>query len=97
MTAGEDREVSYSTEDGLVALIGDAAHAMTASMGEGCNTALESAVGLVDSISSIMEEKGETDCSTEIMSEAFLKYGSSRPKATQPIQEASAARNVLKK
>jgi len=30
--SGEGKEVSYSTEDGLVALVGDAAHAMTASM-----------------------------------------------------------------
>ena len=39
----EGKEVVYATKDGCVALIGDAAHCMTASMGEGCNTALESA------------------------------------------------------
>ncbi|KAL7548206.1 hypothetical protein ACHAWF_011501 [Thalassiosira exigua] len=87
----------YSTDDGLVVLIGDAAHAMTASMGEGCNTALESAVRLVDSVSSVMTDKGETECSLETLSEGFLQFGSSRPKEVIPIQEASAARSILRK
>ncbi|KAL7534987.1 hypothetical protein ACHAXR_010786 [Thalassiosira sp. AJA248-18] len=87
--------VTYSTEDGRVALIGDAAHSMTASMGEGGNTALESAVKLVDCVSSIMERKGETtSCSIDTLSEGFVEYGLARPKETMPIQEASAARNM---
>jgi len=101
MTAIDDEDgkgdISYSTEDGIVALIGDAAHAMTPSMGEGCNTALESAVKLVDGISSIMERKGESECSGDTLSEGFSRYGSDRPKECIPIQLASAARNVLRK
>ena len=90
---GEGTEVSYSTERGNVALIGDAAHAMTASMGEGGNTAMESAVKLVDAVSFIMKEKGETRCSVDSLNAGFIKYGKSRPKDVQPIQEMSAARN----
>jgi len=85
--------VSYSTEEGNVALVGDAAHAMTASMGEGGNCAMESAVKLVDAVILAMEEKGETDCTVDTMNEAFLKYGTSRPREVQPVQEMSAARN----
>mmetsp|Transcript_20685 Transcript_20685/g.31383 ORF Transcript_20685/g.31383 Transcript_20685/m.31383 type:complete len:86 (-) Transcript_20685:26-283(-) len=66
-------------------------------MGEGCNTALESAVKLVDGISSIMERKGESECSGDTLSEGFSRYGSDRPKECIPIQLASAARNVLRK
>eukprot|EP00592_Proboscia_alata_P024556 CAMPEP_0194449044 /NCGR_PEP_ID=MMETSP0176-20130528/129913_1 /TAXON_ID=216777 /ORGANISM="Proboscia alata, Strain PI-D3" /LENGTH=439 /DNA_ID=CAMNT_0039276099 /DNA_START=82 /DNA_END=1400 /DNA_ORIENTATION=- len=90
---GTKKDVSYSTEEGNVALIGDAAHAMTASMGEGGNCAMESAVKLVDAVISIMKEKGETDCTVNTMNEAFMDYGVSRPKEVQPVQEMSAARN----
>lgn len=93
----EGKDVSYSTNDGLVALIGDAAHAMTPSMGEGGNCAMESAVKLVDAIASKMEEKEEAICTIETMSEAFVQYGLSRPKEVQPIQEMSAARNNKKR
>ncbi|KAL7537685.1 hypothetical protein ACHAXR_007997 [Thalassiosira sp. AJA248-18] len=86
-------KVSYSTDKGNVALIGDAAHAMTASMGEGGNCAMESAVKLVDAVCSIMKEKGETSCSVDSLNAGFIKYGMSRPKDVQPIQEMSAARN----
>ncbi len=54
-----------STADGKVALIGDAAHAMTPSMGEGCNYALERTVRLIDSISTVMKEWGEITCSVD--------------------------------
>ena len=91
--ATEGNEVSYSTEKGNAALIGDAAHAMTASMGEGGNTAMESAVKLVDAVSCIMKEKGETTCSVDSLNLGFIKYGMSRPKDVQPIQEMSASRN----
>lgn len=97
MSAEDGKDVAYSTEDGLVALIGDAAHAMTASMGEGCNTALESAVKLVDSVSAAMTEKGESSCSVETLCEGFAKYGLARPKECVPIQEESASRNTMKK
>ncbi|KAL3815918.1 hypothetical protein ACHAXA_005766 [Cyclostephanos tholiformis] len=69
----------YSTADGKVALIGDAAHAMTPSMGEGCNYALERTVRLVDSISTIMKERGEITCKVDTLSEGFVRYGSTRP------------------
>eukprot|EP00551_Chaetoceros_affinis_P005963 CAMPEP_0203664128 /NCGR_PEP_ID=MMETSP0090-20130426/1595_1 /ASSEMBLY_ACC=CAM_ASM_001088 /TAXON_ID=426623 /ORGANISM="Chaetoceros affinis, Strain CCMP159" /LENGTH=480 /DNA_ID=CAMNT_0050527257 /DNA_START=88 /DNA_END=1530 /DNA_ORIENTATION=+ len=95
-SSGEGKEVSYSTEDGLVALVGDAAHAMTPSMGEGGNCAMESAVKLVDAVISVMKEKEESICTVDIMSQAFIKYGLSRPKEVQPIQEMSAARNRKK-
>ena len=92
-SAEEGKDVSYSTEDGRVTLIGDAAHAMTPSMGEGGNCALESAVKLVDAVALTMKEKGETICTVNTLNEAFLKFGLSRPKEVQPIQEMSAARN----
>ena len=93
----DGKEVTYATEDGRVALIGDSAHCMTPSMGEGCNTALERAVKLVDSIVAKLKEKEETFCDVDTMSEAFIQYGLSRPNDTRPIQEMSAARNQLKK
>jgi len=84
---------SYSTEDGHVTLIGDAAHAMTPSMGEGGNCAMESAMKLVNAISTTMKEKKEQVCSITALNEAFIQYGISRPKEVQPVQELSAARN----
>mmetsp|Transcript_11776 Transcript_11776/g.22327 ORF Transcript_11776/g.22327 Transcript_11776/m.22327 type:complete len:469 (+) Transcript_11776:151-1557(+) len=90
---GRTEEVSYSTERGNVALVGDAAHAMTASMGEGGNCAMESVVKLVDAVGCVMKEKGEMECTVDTMNAGFLKYGVSRPKDVQPIQEMSAARN----
>ena len=94
MSAEEGKDATYSTEDGLVALIGDSAHAMSPSMGEGCNCALESAVKLIDAVILAMEKKEETVCTANTMSEAFLQYGLSRPKEVQPIQEMSAARST---
>lgn len=93
----EGKEVMYATDDGRVALIGDAAHCMTASMGEGCNTALESAMKLVDCIVAGVKENDETSCSVDTMNKAFVEYGLSRPKDTQLVQEMSAAANTLKK
>lgn len=93
MSAARGKEVSYSTEKSNVALIGDAAHAMTQSMGEGGNCAMESAAKLADAVGLIMKEKGETACTVDTLNAAFLKYGTSRPKDVQPIQEMSAARN----
>ena len=93
MSAKEGKDVSYSTEDGRVTLIGDAAHAMTASMGEGGNCAMESAAKLADAVTLSMKESGETTCTINTLNAAFLKFGLSRPKEVQPIQEMSAARN----
>jgi flavin-dependent dehydrogenase len=97
MSEIDGNKVAYSTVDGKVALIGDAAHAMTPSMGEGCNTALVSAVKLVDSISSVMGEKGESTCSVDTLSEGFISYGLTRPNDCIPVQEESQARNVFRK
>mmetsp|Transcript_20381 Transcript_20381/g.30252 ORF Transcript_20381/g.30252 Transcript_20381/m.30252 type:complete len:442 (+) Transcript_20381:79-1404(+) len=93
MTPKDGSVVSYSTEKGNVALVGDAAHAMTASMGEGGNCAMESAVKLAGAVGSIMKEKGETTCTVDTLNAGFIQYGISRPKDVQPIQEMSAARN----
>lgn len=97
MSAEEGKSITYSTEDGRIALIGDACHAMTASMGEGCNTAMQSAVKLVDCVSEIMKQKGETTCGIDSLSEGLVQYGLTRPKEVIPIQEQSAARNGYKK
>jgi 2-polyprenyl-6-methoxyphenol hydroxylase-like FAD-dependent oxidoreductase len=85
-TEDDDKHTMYSTASGRVTLIGDASHAMTPSMGNGCNCALESAVALVSGL----EEKEETPPSIQALSEAFLKYGKERPVVVKPLQEASA-------
>jgi 2-polyprenyl-6-methoxyphenol hydroxylase-like FAD-dependent oxidoreductase len=82
---------SYCSKSGRVALIGDAAHAMTPSVGEGCNCALESAVSLVQSLS---KDKPVT---AEDLTQAFMDYGAKRPTEVVPIQERSAAANHYKK
>jgi 2-polyprenyl-6-methoxyphenol hydroxylase-like FAD-dependent oxidoreductase len=97
MKPKDGNEISYATNDGRVALIGDAIHAMAPSMGEGCNCALESAARLVESVQLVMERKGESDCTIESLNEGFAMYGTSRPKEVIPIQEQSAARSCLKK
>jgi len=97
MEAEEGKNVTYSTLGGRVTLIGDSAHAMTPSLGEGCNTALESAVKLVDAIIATMKEKEEASCTTSTMSLAFMRYGSSRPNECISLQKLSAARSNLKK
>eukprot|EP00802_Teleaulax_amphioxeia_P021830 Tamp_22217.p2 GENE.Tamp_22217~~Tamp_22217.p2 ORF type:complete len:131 (+),score=16.99 Tamp_22217:517-909(+) len=43
---------SFVACNGRVAFVGDAAHSMVPSLGEGCNTALESAVSLAHHLSS---------------------------------------------
>jgi len=88
---------SYSTDDGRIALVGDSIHAMTPSKGEGANTAMESSVKLVDCVSNISKQKGESSCSIESLNEGFITYGMTRPKECIPIVEASAARSILKK
>jgi len=94
----KNEENAYTTRDGRVTLIGDAAHAMTPSMGEGCNTAMESGVKLVQCVVEVMKEKGEVEeCSAESLKEAFLRYGVRRPKEVVSVQEMSAERNMIKK
>lgn len=97
MEAQEGKQITYSSEDGRVSLIGDAAHAMSPSMSGGCNTALESAVKLVDNVIATMKEKEETSFTTSTTSLAFMRYGSSRPKECISLQELSASRSTLTK
>jgi len=97
MEAEEGKNVNYSTLGGRVTLIGDSAHAMTPSIGEGCNTALDSAVKLVDAIIATMKEKEETSCTTSTMSLAFMRYGSSRPNECISLQKLSASKSILNK
>lgn len=89
-TTPSTRQVSFATNDGRVALIGDAAHAITPSQGEGCNLAMESAVSLTDCIGTQQEGDGENVVTVEDLSKAFLKYGTSRPQETEPVQQKSA-------
>ena len=70
---------------------------MTPSMGEGANTAMESAVKLVDFISSVMKQKRESSCSIDTLNEGFIQYGLERPKEVIPTVQASAARSTMKK
>lgn len=85
---GDERKCgSFCTEDGRVALIGDAAHAVVPSTGEGCNLALESAMRLADSIN---PDNSEGTLSVERLSSAFKDYGRSRPQETFPIQRIAA-------
>lgn len=77
-------DVSFATSDGKVCLIGDAAHGVTPSLGEGCNLAIESAVSLVECIPS------DNCVTTSGLTKAFLEYGKSRPLETEPIQTKSA-------
>jgi 2-polyprenyl-6-methoxyphenol hydroxylase-like FAD-dependent oxidoreductase len=90
-----DNAVNYATKDGRVVLIGDAAHAITPTMGEGANMALESAAVLADSLPS--SEEGNSTPTIDELSAAFLAFGKSRPKDALPIQERSAAGNRMKK
>lgn len=80
---------AYSNAEGRVALIGDAAHCMTPSLGEGCNCALESAAALAAAIS--LPGGPEQVPSRSDLTKAFLAYGSQRPSQVRPVQERSAA------
>lgn len=79
----------YSDSKGRVALVGDSGHAMTPSVGEGCNCALESAVSLAKSLP---RDRGVAPTVGDI-SAAFLTYGRKRPSEVIPIQMRSAAGN----
>lgn len=90
-------DVNYSTEDGLVCLVGDAGHAVTPSLGEGCNTGMESSVKLIDAILAQMKDQESDVCTKEILSAGFASYGKSRPAETIPIQIKSAAASNMKR
>ena len=84
-----DLTVDCAAADGRVALIGDAAHAMPASQGEGANCALESAVALLASLPPSTTD--ERPPSIDELSTAFADYGRKRPAEVRPVQLASAA------
>jgi len=89
----------YCDSSGRIALVGDAAHAMTPSIGEGCNCALESAVSLIQSLISTTTsgkkqlQNQETIITVEDLTRAILEYGTKRPAQVIPFQERSAAGN----
>ena len=81
-------QVDYAGVDGRVALVGDAAHAMTPSLGEGGNCALESAVAL---LASLPPADDDTPPSIDELSCAFTEYGRLRPAEVRPVQLRSTA------
>lgn len=83
-----DLTVEYSAAGGRVALVGDAAHAMPPSLGEGCNCALESAVALFASLAPTADDGPP---SIEELSVAFTEYGLKRPAEVRPVQLRSTA------
>ena len=84
---------NYTDATGRVALIGDAAHAMTPSKGEGCNCALESAVLLGKELRSKADDASTRSLTVEDITDAFRTYGTRRPPEVIPIQIKSAVAN----
>ena len=80
---GEIKYGNFGSKDGRVVLLGDAAHAVVPSTGEGCNMALESAMRLSDCIN-------EETLSVESVSSGFKDYGLSRPQETFQVQRIAA-------
>ena len=78
-----DLTVEYSAAGGRVALVGDAAHAMPPSLGEGCNCVLESAVALLASLAPTADDGPP---SIEELSVGFTEYGLERPAEVRPVQ-----------
>lgn len=89
MSDVDDSAVCFATRNGRAVLIGDAAHAVTPTMGEGANLAMQSAVSLVNSLTK-RDSEGAVPTIDEL-SAAFLKYGKSRPKEVEAVQQKSAA------
>ena len=79
----------YAAADGRMVLIGDAAHAMPPSQGEGANCALESAVALLASLPPSTND--EHPPSIDELSTAFADYGRMRPAEVRPVQLRSVA------
>ncbi len=81
-----------------MALVGDAAHAMPGTRGEGANTALESAAALDAELGAAAAAAaaagGGPGLSAVAVSEAFRRYGAARPAAVRDVvlQSAGAAR-----
>lgn len=73
---------------GGIALVGDSCHACTASLGQGCNLALESAVSLAESIDAVCSNGKIT---VDELSDAFILYGRTRPDDARNVQAASSA------
>mmetsp|Transcript_1582 Transcript_1582/g.1913 ORF Transcript_1582/g.1913 Transcript_1582/m.1913 type:complete len:486 (+) Transcript_1582:111-1568(+) len=104
---GEEKNIiSYASSNGRIVLIGDSAHAVTPSLGDGCNLALESAVELlIHSLSCPTNKNKEEDTNDvnhnvvtiEDLTEAFRRYGISRPPQVRPIQLRSAQSSRLPK
>ena len=89
-------DAKYSTPGGGIVLVGDSCHACTASLGQGCNLALESAMALANSIDEIYSPSSSLETiSVDDLSTAFSNYGETRPEVARPIQTASSAASKL--
>jgi len=80
---------SFVACDGRVAFVGDAAHSMVPSLGEGCNTALESAVSLAHHIASAASASACSVSSADL-SEGLQRYSAVRLPEAQEVQRKSA-------
>ena len=84
-----DLTMDFATADGRVVLVGDSCHAMSPSLGEGANCALESAVALLASLGPPATDDGPP--SINELSRALADYGRKRPLEVRPVQLRSAA------
>jgi 2-polyprenyl-6-methoxyphenol hydroxylase-like FAD-dependent oxidoreductase len=85
----------FDAVGGRVALIGDAAHAMSPSIGEGCNCALESAAALDAALGPTGSAGGPGEAagvSVEALTAAFRRYGEARPGVVREVQLRSASK-----
>jgi 2-polyprenyl-6-methoxyphenol hydroxylase-like FAD-dependent oxidoreductase len=79
---------SFVACDSRVAFVGDAAHSMVPSLGEGCNTALESAVALAHHVASAAS--GSCSVSSADLSAGLQHYSAVRLPEAQEVQRKSA-------